>query len=118
MAATGVEEYDHVVGGGALQAARWRHGFLSAIPSERTADRGWHRLSARAGAAGNSRHLCRDRQGEPADPLVSFHRRYRYQSRAGSRIDVPSTSRQGQSDYGVNAARICAYVAALRKRIG
>jgi uncharacterized protein (DUF1499 family) len=36
----------------------------------------------------------------------------------GSRIDVRSTSQQGQSDYGVNAARIRAYVAALRKRIG
>jgi uncharacterized protein (DUF1499 family) len=37
---------------------------------------------------------------------------------AGSRIDMRSTSRQGQSDYGVNATRIRAYVAALRKRIG
>jgi uncharacterized protein (DUF1499 family) len=37
---------------------------------------------------------------------------------AGSRIDMRSTSRQGQSDYGVNAARIRAYMAALRKRIG
>jgi uncharacterized protein (DUF1499 family) len=36
----------------------------------------------------------------------------------GSRIDVRSTSRQGRSDYGVNAARIRAYVGALRKRIG
>ena len=35
----------------------------------------------------------------------------------GSRVDMRSTSRQGQSDYGVNAARIRAYVAALRKRI-
>ena len=37
---------------------------------------------------------------------------------AGSRIDVRSTSRQGRSDYGVNANRIRAYMAALRKRIG
>ena len=37
---------------------------------------------------------------------------------AGSRIDVRSTSRQGRSDYGVNAARIRAYIGALRKRIG
>jgi uncharacterized protein (DUF1499 family) len=37
---------------------------------------------------------------------------------AGSRIDVRSTSRQGQSDYGVNAARIRAYLSALKKRIG
>jgi uncharacterized protein (DUF1499 family) len=28
-----------------------------------------------------------------------------------------STSRQGRSDYGVNAARIRAYIGALRKRI-
>jgi hypothetical protein len=33
LAAKGVEEYDYVVGVGALQTARWRHGFLSAIPS-------------------------------------------------------------------------------------
>src|SRR5438105_10820211 len=37
---------------------------------------------------------------------------------AGSRIDVRSTSRQGRSDYGVNAACIRAYMGALRKRIG
>ena len=36
---------------------------------------------------------------------------------AGSRIDMRSTSRQGRSDYGVNAARIRAYIGALRKRI-
>lgn len=36
---------------------------------------------------------------------------------AGSRIDMRSTSRQGRSDYGVNAARIRAYMTALRKRI-
>jgi uncharacterized protein (DUF1499 family) len=36
----------------------------------------------------------------------------------GSRIDVRSTGRQGRSDYGVNAARIRAYMSALRKRIG
>jgi uncharacterized protein (DUF1499 family) len=37
---------------------------------------------------------------------------------AGSRIDIRSTSRQGRSDYGVNAARIRAYMVALQKRIG
>ena len=37
---------------------------------------------------------------------------------AGSRIDMRSTSRQGRSDYGVNAARIRAYRAALLKRLG
>jgi uncharacterized protein (DUF1499 family) len=37
---------------------------------------------------------------------------------AGSRIDMRSTSRQGRSDYGVNAARIRAYIGALRRRIG
>jgi uncharacterized protein (DUF1499 family) len=37
---------------------------------------------------------------------------------AGSRIDMRSTSRQGRSDYGVNAARIRAYMAALRNRLG
>jgi uncharacterized protein (DUF1499 family) len=36
----------------------------------------------------------------------------------GSRIDVRSTSRQGLSDYGVNAARIRAYLGALKKLIG
>ena len=36
----------------------------------------------------------------------------------GSRIDMRSTSRQGTSDYGVNAARIRAYMGALRQRIG
>jgi uncharacterized protein (DUF1499 family) len=36
---------------------------------------------------------------------------------AGSRIDIRSTSRQGRSDYGVNATRIRAYIGALRKRI-
>ena len=36
----------------------------------------------------------------------------------GSRIDMRSTSRQGRSDYGVNAARIRAYFGALRKRMG
>jgi uncharacterized protein (DUF1499 family) len=35
----------------------------------------------------------------------------------GSRIDMRSTSRQGRSDYGVNAARIRAYMDALRKRL-
>lgn len=37
---------------------------------------------------------------------------------AGSRIDMRSTSRQGRSDYGVNAARIRAYMAALHKALG
>jgi uncharacterized protein (DUF1499 family) len=37
---------------------------------------------------------------------------------AGRRIDIRSTSRQGHSDYGGNAARIRAYFGALRKRIG
>jgi uncharacterized protein (DUF1499 family) len=37
---------------------------------------------------------------------------------AGSRIDMRSTSRQGRSDYGVNAARVRAYIGELRKRIG
>jgi len=36
----------------------------------------------------------------------------------GSRIDMRSTSRKGTSDYGVNSARIRAYMEALRKRIG
>jgi uncharacterized protein (DUF1499 family) len=36
----------------------------------------------------------------------------------GSRIDMRSTSRQGRSDFGVNAARIRAYMGALRQRIG
>jgi len=36
----------------------------------------------------------------------------------GSRIDMRSTSRNGTSDYGVNSARIRAYMDALRKRIG
>jgi uncharacterized protein (DUF1499 family) len=36
---------------------------------------------------------------------------------AGTRIDMRSTSRQGSSDYGVNAQRIRAYLAALRQRI-
>jgi uncharacterized protein (DUF1499 family) len=35
----------------------------------------------------------------------------------GSRIDMRSTSRQGTSDYGVNGARIRAYMDALRKRL-
>jgi len=36
---------------------------------------------------------------------------------AGSRIDMRSVSRQGRSDFGVNARRIRAYMAALRPRI-
>ena len=35
----------------------------------------------------------------------------------GSRIDMRSTSRQGTSDYGVNGARIRAYMQALRQRL-
>jgi uncharacterized protein (DUF1499 family) len=35
----------------------------------------------------------------------------------GSRIDMRSTNRQGRSDYGVNAARLRAYMSVLRKRI-
>lgn len=37
---------------------------------------------------------------------------------AGARIDMRSISRQGQSDYGVNATRIRTYMRALWKRIG
>ena len=37
---------------------------------------------------------------------------------AGTRIDMRSTSRQGLSDYGINAARIRAFMGALRRRIG
>lgn len=36
----------------------------------------------------------------------------------GSRIDMRSESRQGQSDFGVNAGRIRAYLAALKPRLG
>jgi uncharacterized protein (DUF1499 family) len=35
-----------------------------------------------------------------------------------SRIDMRSLSRQGRSDFGVNAARIRAYMSALKKRLG
>jgi uncharacterized protein (DUF1499 family) len=35
----------------------------------------------------------------------------------GSRIDVRSLSRQGQGDFGVNAARVRAYLAALKLRL-
>jgi uncharacterized protein (DUF1499 family) len=37
---------------------------------------------------------------------------------AGSRIDVRSESRQGRSDFGVNAKRIRAYEAALKQKLG
>jgi len=37
---------------------------------------------------------------------------------AGSRIDMRSESRQGNSDFGVNAARIRAYLAALKPDLG
>jgi len=36
----------------------------------------------------------------------------------GSRIDMRSASRNGTRDYGVNAARIRAYMEALKRRIG
>jgi uncharacterized protein (DUF1499 family) len=36
----------------------------------------------------------------------------------GSRIDMRSLSRQGRSDFGVNAARIGAYMGALKRRAG
>ena len=36
----------------------------------------------------------------------------------GSRIDMRSASRKGSRDYGVNAARIRAYMGALKKRFG
>ena len=37
---------------------------------------------------------------------------------SGSRIDMRSASRKGGHDYGVNAARIRAYMAALSKAVG
>jgi uncharacterized protein (DUF1499 family) len=37
---------------------------------------------------------------------------------SGSRIDMRSTSRQGRSDFGVNAARIRSYMAAVKQRLG
>jgi uncharacterized protein (DUF1499 family) len=37
---------------------------------------------------------------------------------SGSRVDMRSLSRQGRSDFGVNAARIRAYMGELKKRIG
>ena len=37
---------------------------------------------------------------------------------SGSRVDMRSISRQGRSDFGVNAARIRAYMTALRQRSG
>jgi uncharacterized protein (DUF1499 family) len=49
---------------------------------------------------------------------ASQQSRIRVVGEAGSRIDMRSTSRQGLSDYGVNAARIRAYMSALRERIG
>jgi uncharacterized protein (DUF1499 family) len=36
---------------------------------------------------------------------------------SGSRVDMRSLSRQGRSDFGVNAARIRRYMAALRRRL-
>jgi uncharacterized protein (DUF1499 family) len=39
-------------------------------------------------------------------------------SEGGSRIDLRSSSRQGRSDFGVNAARIASYLAALRTAAG
>jgi uncharacterized protein (DUF1499 family) len=37
---------------------------------------------------------------------------------AGSRIDMRSESRQGRSDFGVNAARVRRYMAALKRKLG
>jgi uncharacterized protein (DUF1499 family) len=37
---------------------------------------------------------------------------------AGSRIDIRSVSRQGRSDFGVNARRIRAYMETLKARVG
>jgi uncharacterized protein (DUF1499 family) len=37
---------------------------------------------------------------------------------SGSRVDMRSLSRQGRGDFGVNAARIRAYLGALRKQMG
>jgi uncharacterized protein (DUF1499 family) len=37
---------------------------------------------------------------------------------SGSRIDMRSLSRQGRSDFGVNAARIRAYMGELQRRVG
>jgi uncharacterized protein (DUF1499 family) len=37
---------------------------------------------------------------------------------SGSRIDMRSESRQGRSDFGVNAQRIRAYMATLRRQVG
>jgi uncharacterized protein (DUF1499 family) len=39
-------------------------------------------------------------------------------SGAGSRVDLRSSSRHGRGDFGVNAARIRAYLAALRQSVG
>ena len=36
----------------------------------------------------------------------------------GSRVDMRSLSRQGRSDFGINAARIRAYIGALKRRVG
>ena len=36
---------------------------------------------------------------------------------AGSRIDARSLSRQGRGDFGANAQRVTAYLAALRARL-
>jgi uncharacterized protein (DUF1499 family) len=37
---------------------------------------------------------------------------------SGSRIDMRSVSRQGRGDFGVNAKRVRAYLAALKQRLG
>ncbi len=39
-------------------------------------------------------------------------------SDAGSRVDLRSSSRHGRGDFGVNAARIRAYLGALRQSVG
>jgi uncharacterized protein (DUF1499 family) len=38
-------------------------------------------------------------------------------SGSGSRVDVRSSSRLGRSDFGVNAARVRAYLGALRMAV-
>jgi len=49
---------------------------------------------------------------------VSIRVAARGDGQAGSRIDIRSISRQGLHDFGVNAARIRAYLAALKQQPG
>ena len=50
---------------------------------------------------------------------VAVPPRHRYRADgSGSRIDMRSLSRQGRSDFGVNAARIGAYMGELKRRAG